>query len=442
MIWIFQDVALSFDGFLKQEFVMDWISRLRAQSRKLHEKAHRLPFFQALWRHQLPLESFVTQLRCLAVIHGAMEKFLAAHEFQEPFRTLMEGYRPKLPLLLQDLDLYRERWIANVLPAVEKALRIADRILVLSEEDNTALVGFFYTLEGSTQGGRIMEPHVQKTFSIPEGQGTAFFSCYGEHTQDRWQGFLYALAHAAMDASAQETVIKASGELFEALLEVYDKLFPFLEDQLGHHVVSLNPEAGQHPIPSDERELRASVAAAHRCWNAFPYFEMRYGDRGKRFAASDAAWLTTLCNLEVGALIDQVFWLADVLSVRGIPTWLLENQLRMLHEELMKARPEEMARYERLLLASDVLRSRRASAFSEEKMVAFGHELKERFFRGSNGPWKDLCLVLAAATADEVSGIQGSLEAVLSWLRSFVKDTDLDTDALKQLLETRARSHP
>lgn len=422
---------------------MEWIQRLRAQSRALHETAHALPFFHALWRHELPLESFVTQLRCLAVVHGALEKFLAAHGFNEPFCALLDGHRPKLPLLLQDLELYRERWVPNVLPAVEGALRIADRILVLSQENTTALLGFFYTLEGSTQGGRVMEPHLRKNFSLPEGQGTSFFCCYGEATSARWHNFLDVLGHSLKDdEAAQETVITASEELFRALIDVYRALFPFQDNQLGHHVVSLNPEAGQHPVPSDQRELEAACRAADRCWKAFPYFALRYGERGTRFAASDAAWLVTLCHGDVRALIDQVFWLSQVLSVRGMPSWLLENQLRMLHEELVSSCPENRASYDRLLLAADALRSRRQAMMSEERIMALARETAQRFPQEGDLPWASLCQVLAAAAADEAAGMQGALDTVLTWLRSLVGEGTLATDAMEAFLKQEVRSHP
>ncbi|WP_448381714.1 biliverdin-producing heme oxygenase [Desulfosoma sp.] len=418
---------------------MEWIERLRTQTRDLHKTAHALPFFEALWKRTLPLESFVGQLRCLAVVHGALEKFLASHATDEPFRGLLAGHCPKLPLLLQDLELFRHKGVQDILPAVDKALDIADRILVLSKENRTALVGYFYTLEGSTLGGRVMAPKIRDNFPLPEKRGTSFFTCYGDQVQTKWNGFLETLGRSIEHDEAAETVISAAGELFRSLIGVYEALYPFEADQLGRHVVSLNPEAGRHPMPADEAELQAALQAAERCWDAFPYFALRYGERGRRFAASDAAFLTTLCDVDMRAMVDQVYWLADVLAARGIPTWLTETQLRFLHEELVNTRPEKQALYDRVLLAADALRTRRHAAASRESIEALAHELHTRYAVADEPHWASMCLVLAAAAADEASGIGGGLEAVLSWLRNYRSDLASTADALKTFLKEWSR---
>lgn len=417
---------------------MGWIERLRSQTRDLHKTAHALPFFHALWEKALPLESYVGQLRCLAVVHAALERHIAARAPREPFRSLLNGHRPKVPLLLQDLELFRNPPVLDVLPAVEKALNIADRIMTLSQENEIALVGYFYTLEGSTLGGRVMGPKVQETFDLPEGRGTSFFGCYGNDLQARWSAFLGALARSISHAEAQEGVIAASAELFRSLIGVYEALYPFQADQLGQHVVSLNPEAGRHPIPFDAVELEAALKAARRCWNAFPYFEMRYSDRGRRFAQSDAAWLAALCDLDGQAVVEQVVWLADLLAARGIPTWLTDTQVRMLHEELMQARPTEHSRYDRLLLAANALAGRRSAAPSGESIENFARELRDRF--PVNDPnWEHLALILAAATGDSASGLPGTPGAIVSWIRETRGRNEKVLEALTQFLELMAK---
>ncbi len=397
---------------------MEWIERLRRQTRQLHQTAHALPFFQALWGKTLPLESLVGQLRCLAVVYGALEKQLATRSSRDPFQALLNGHQPKLPLLLRDLEPFSRPAVWDILPAVEKALAAADQILTTSQENETALAGFFYTLEGSTLGARVMAPKIREAFPTLNAPGSHFFSVYGNGLSTRWTAFLRALGDAFTDPEDQENVIKASRDLFQSLIAFYDALYPFTEGKLGRHVVSLNPEAGNHPIPSDSLELEAALKAAERCWEAFPYFALRYGERGRRFADSDAAWLAALCDLDGGTLLEQVRWLSELLSVRGMPTWLLETQIRFLHEELCHARPDQRVRFDRLLVAADALRSLRWAAPDQESLNRIVHKLRERFPVPPDSPWTAVFVVLAAAAADRDSGIAGGPENICEWIRA------------------------
>ncbi|MBV5336535.1 MAG: hypothetical protein J0653_00540, partial [Deltaproteobacteria bacterium] len=57
-----------------------------------------------------------------------------------------------------------------------------------------------------------------------------------------------------------------------------------------------NADAGNHPVPDDPREILAALRAGERCYAQHPYFERRYGDRGKAFTRSDGGYLVTLAD--------------------------------------------------------------------------------------------------------------------------------------------------
>ncbi len=98
----------------------------------------------------------------------------------------------------------------------------------------------------------------------------------------------------------------------------------------------VNAEAGHHAVSTRAAPLRAAVRAAHATWQAFDYYEARYGGRGARFAGSDSAWLVSLAPLEADQAVAQVQWLARVLAARGMPSWLLERHLDDLSAEVRR----------------------------------------------------------------------------------------------------------
>jgi hypothetical protein len=59
-------------GIFGQQLTL--IEELKAATFPAHARLQTAPFFQALAACQLPLESYVGQLRALSVIHGVLEQ--------------------------------------------------------------------------------------------------------------------------------------------------------------------------------------------------------------------------------------------------------------------------------------------------------------------------------------------------------------------------------
>jgi hypothetical protein len=128
---------------------------------------------------------------------------------------------------------------------------------------------------------------------------------------------------------------------------------------------SLNPSAGHHRVTGDPRELAAVERAGERSWSAWTYYGRRYGARGRRFTRSDSAWIATLPGWPASVVEGQIRWLGALLAARGMPRLLLENHLRILHEELVAAVPERAPEYASLLQAADSLRGEREASMPE-----------------------------------------------------------------------------
>jgi hypothetical protein len=182
---------------------------------------------------------------------------------------------------------------------------------------------------------------------------------------------------------------------------------------LGVQVV--NPLAGNHPVTSDPRELAASAAAGNRSRREFPYYDARYGERGRRFCNSDGAWLSLVTRQGEEHLRREVLWLGGVLSARGMPTWLLERHLEVLHDELVKAVPEQREAYDKLLSAAEMLRDRRHRTLPEDDF----HALEEGFDARVGPEWSArlprMGALLAAAVADERNGVTRAVASLDQW---------------------------
>ncbi|HVG43682.1 MAG TPA: hypothetical protein VM890_03100 [Longimicrobium sp.] len=177
----------------------------------------------------------------------------------------------------------------------------------------------------------------------------------------------------------------------------------------------INPLAGNHPVSSDPREVAASAAAGERSWREFPYYEARFGERGRRFGHSDSAWLSLAARHGAEHLRREVLWLGDVLSARGMPQWMLERHLEFLHDELVRAVPERRAVYDKLLSAAKMLRDRRLWKLGEHDFSALAAAFNARVGPEWSARFPHMGGLLAAAVADERNGVARAVASLEEW---------------------------
>jgi len=174
-----------------------------------------------------------------------------------------------------------------------------------------------------------------------------------------------------------------------------------------------NPEAGDTPAPTNPRELEIARRAGALVWRAVPYFGLRYGERGRSFGLSDAAWLVTLAAASRDERIAQIEWLAGFLSPRGMPSWLVEIQLRATARIGTRSR---WSGAEAFRDAARHLEGRRRSVLSEESFQLAGHRFCEIAGRSrvADGTGK----MVASAEIDVALGFSSSSASFTDWFRS------------------------
>jgi heme oxygenase len=390
---------------------------LRKQTMDLHEKGHQVPYIANLLKNKILLESYVGHLRALAIIYGTLEQQLSTSK-QPEIKDFLEDYTPKLPMLLADLEYFNAQNIKDVIPAVNKALQVVDKILVYSIKSPYKLIGFLYTLDGSLNGGSVLKKHLSEVFDLQNNDGKSYFSFFNEPFKSFWTKFTEQLNDKIIDDQAKNDVLSSATEIFNDLISIYECLYPIDEKRLGNHITALNPEAGNFPIPTNPLEIQAAIAAGLKCWNEFSFYEKRYGERGKRFTSSDSVWLVTLHELSLELANNQVKWLAKYLANRGMPVITMEFQLKCLYEELVKLIPENEQKYKTLLLVSEQLKNERFK------------NIPEAIFEKSNSIFTDFCIqlnvsdepmkntgkLIASSISDSKNGMEESLQNFKTWL--------------------------
>ena len=174
----------------------------------------------------------------------------------------------------------------------------------------------------------------------------------------------------------------------------------------------VNPDAGAYEVTTDATLVRAAVRAAQRSLDAMPYYGIRYGERGSRFASTDSAWLISLAHLGEERATRQVAWLCRVLAGRGMPSWLMELHLEELVAEVRSVAGEEAVGA--LPAAAAAVTAARRRHVDDDLMVLADGWADDAL--AAELPVPRTGALLAAATADALSGVTHDDHVLVDWL--------------------------
>lgn len=196
----------------------------------------------------------------------------------------------------------------------------------------------------------------------------------------------------------------------------------------------LNRDAGSVPFPEDHREVEAALRAGKISYRLFPYLAWRYGERGVKFTRSDSAWLAWLSRHPQDVVDEQILWLRDLLSNRGMPSWILERHLRVLYQQLARRIPDNEPQYARLLNSAERLKFMSEECIPAERVDLLVEDFIENLGRKPNAILEGTARLLVMAVADEKSGVEFAVGSLRDWLT--------DVTGWRDISELRERLTP
>ncbi|MGK2905969.1 MAG: biliverdin-producing heme oxygenase [Desulfuromonadales bacterium] len=411
---------------------------LKEAIRDCHARMEALPFITALTDGQLPLDSYVAQLRAMAVIQGTLDHELSLVGSSE-IRTLLLDRPSRLVHLRKDLSIFDPLLIPEIEASLEHTRKIAECIRRYRVEQPSDLLGILYVLEGTTLGNAVHLPDVLKIFGGKTSGCAHYYAGYGGRTHEYWQEFCGAMNALAIGREGQSRLIQVALDFFDQLEALFLTFYPIASAR-AYTAGMLNPEAGDHAVPGDAKVIEAAVTAARRCREEYPYFDERYQERGRSFAKSDASWLASLAELPDPQLLSQVEWLGRVLGNRGMPRITLERQLELLHDELAAAVPEKLNQYSGLLEAAGKLKGERFKCISEPVFKSLTTEFYQSTDSELQGRFKGTGALIVSAVCDQTGGITEAVNSLLPWLTDGQRFSPQWIDAVKTTFEQSRES--
>ncbi len=391
-----------------------------------HRALEALPFFHRLRQGKVRKDAWLGYLAAMRIVYGALDG--VRPEGVPPFPLHALEQEPEAP--------------AGIAPVARiRAQILAHRLRSLAHEDRAGLLGAFYVLEGASLGARVLGEAIRAA-----GWESPWLTALAARGEEGWKAFLTLLASDSLQGEARDRVVAGARSVFQDMGRIGQALHPVLSEVELDLAAELNPHAGGHPVAEEEGVLHAALRAGERSWARWPYYARRYGERGRAFTRSDSAWLATLAGIPREGAVEQVVWLAALLTSRGMPRLLMEEHLGLLHEELRGRMPpgkggpvrggggspreqdlgtgpggpseagEDTDPWGFLPLASDLLRTRRTAWISERAARAMARTFDTRVPPEEALRLPRTGLLLAAALADEADGLPHAVASLETWL--------------------------
>jgi heme oxygenase len=374
-----------------------------------------LSFFEAISARQLSTVSYITLLGGLATIYDAFESALD-YTNDPTLRAVWGRNLHKQPLLQQDIAALAGPQTRHVPAADLGAEVLSEHIRLRATTDPRSLLGSAYALATWYMGGATVCEQVTHAMRLSGAAGVSYLASFDAWGQSYWPQFADSLNAIPLEPEAHQQVVLAAREVLDGIERLIDVLHPLNENPTGELVTLLNPLAGNHPITGDMTEIKAMMRAHQRIAQLFPYMDLRYGMKGRKFSWSDGAWLISLTSEAQVSVNQQIQWLTRLLARRGMPRWFMECHLQLLYEELVLVIPAKRDTYATLAEAARVLADERRAYVSDEMLKTL-----DTIFYQHVGPewraWMPNCgAMLASAVADEQVGVAHALEAIEGWM--------------------------
>lgn len=205
---------------------------LRHGTRELHTLAEQQPFQRTLAKGRLPRERYIQWLMQMRLIHQALEEALHSHRAHPTIASVLQPHHQHARRIEADLTFLvgpsALSGQASTLPAVEM---VREAIRTASSLAPTALLGFLYVLEGSTNGGRFLAMAVRRAYTLEGQDGTRYLDPYGENHPARWSQFKDSMNAAHLSPSDRERIHDAACAMFQAVIDLSRQLDE--SDQVG-----------------------------------------------------------------------------------------------------------------------------------------------------------------------------------------------------------------
>jgi len=200
------------------------MGRLKWETRDLHSHTESRPLQRRIAKGEVMQDEFAEYLGQLLLAHRALEAALDRARPRHPsIRALADDRRMRVPDLEQDLAYFRVD-ATDLTPRVSTS-RFIEMVGEWERSNPVALLGPFYVLEGSTNGGRFLARVLRKAWRL-DGDGLRYLDPYGDEQPQRWASFKEIMNEAGFTPGEEDSIVDAACRTFRTIAELSEEVRP------------------------------------------------------------------------------------------------------------------------------------------------------------------------------------------------------------------------
>ncbi len=199
----------------------DIMTRLKEDTRSLHDAAEQQEYMHALMAGTLSRERYFASIQQMYLLQSGLASRLEALKARSDLATkvLKDYHFQHAEAARADLDHFGLS-VEGVEPnaGVEEFLARFDHWM---EKDPDAAMGMVYVLEGSLNGAKIIKKKLQELFHIEGEAGLRHQDPYGDQMRPRWMEFVMTVNSHPLSDESQDSMVEAAGDAFRAMGRFY-----------------------------------------------------------------------------------------------------------------------------------------------------------------------------------------------------------------------------
>ncbi|MBX3354559.1 MAG: biliverdin-producing heme oxygenase [Phycisphaeraceae bacterium] len=208
-------------------------ARLREATAEQHTRAEKHGVQQALVRGKAEPRLYAAWLCAMRGLHEPFEARLDAARRLPGFAAVIEDHHFRVSNIDEDLDalavIMRQSGAeANATgrsglpgPRSQAAWAAIDAMI---EIDPALVIGPFYVLEGSTNGGRFIAQAIRRALPLPPNAGTRYLDPHGDLIRERWARTKAAIDALPLTPSQHDGIVAAAQKTFDMVTTLMDEL--------------------------------------------------------------------------------------------------------------------------------------------------------------------------------------------------------------------------
>lgn len=202
---------------------------LKQYTAEMHKRAEQNLWSRSLMNGSLPREAYLDWLEQMMIVHRELETQIdTLLQFNPELTELINPEQFQTRRAVGDLEaLGRNPRGAAPLPATSRFRRSLKGAATL---EPCRLIGIWYVMEGSKNGGRILGVLIRRMYGLEPGPGTQYLDSYGGDQRRLWAEFRERLNAMPFTEGERESIASGAREAFALMSDIHQQLLPLMAE--------------------------------------------------------------------------------------------------------------------------------------------------------------------------------------------------------------------